>query len=214
MSETPGRWESISVTVATQEAQDMPPTERVTCCGASAGSESGSDWACMGRHSEGGGGPAFMCPSRKCLSHRAQMPHSSGWLCLLSAMRPSRVDQPVLTRSSSRSSVTSHSDLPAHDTRPPLVLGICAMDIKARSKPMREILTRLVQWSHGAIQVKVFGDKVILDEGMSLPSPYLPLTPFQMSKTGLAATSSSPSFPPTSPSTRPSLTSSSTGPFA
>ncbi|KAG1852913.1 histidine phosphatase superfamily-domain-containing protein [Suillus tomentosus] len=38
------------------------------------------------------------------------------------------------------------------------------MDIKARSKAMREILTRLVERAHGAIQVKVFGDKVILDE--------------------------------------------------
>jgi inositol hexakisphosphate/diphosphoinositol-pentakisphosphate kinase len=39
------------------------------------------------------------------------------------------------------------------------------MDIKARSKPMREVLTRLVERSRGAIKVKVFGDKVILDEG-------------------------------------------------
>lgn len=38
------------------------------------------------------------------------------------------------------------------------------MDIKARSKAMREILTRLVERSRGAIEVKVFGDKVILDE--------------------------------------------------
>ncbi|KAI6047202.1 histidine phosphatase superfamily-domain-containing protein [Pisolithus marmoratus] len=38
------------------------------------------------------------------------------------------------------------------------------MDIKARSKAMREILTRLVERARGAIQVKVFGDKVILDE--------------------------------------------------
>lgn len=45
------------------------------------------------------------------------------------------------------------------------------MDIKARSKPMREILTRLVEWSRGAIEVKVFGDKVILDEGS--PSSHL-----------------------------------------
>lgn len=74
----------------------------------------------------------------------------------------------VLTRSSSRSSVASHSDI--YDIpNPPVVLGVCAMDIKARSKPMREILTRLSQWSRGAIQIKVFGDKVILDEGF--PSP-------------------------------------------
>ncbi|KAI9455533.1 histidine phosphatase superfamily-domain-containing protein [Boletus coccyginus] len=45
-----------------------------------------------------------------------------------------------------------------------IVLGICAMDIKARSKPMREILTRLVERSRGAIEVKVFSEKDILDE--------------------------------------------------
>lgn len=39
------------------------------------------------------------------------------------------------------------------------------MDVKARSKAMREILTRLVERARGAIDVKVFGDKVILDEG-------------------------------------------------
>ncbi|KAF8529126.1 cortical actin cytoskeleton protein asp1 [Hysterangium stoloniferum] len=38
------------------------------------------------------------------------------------------------------------------------------MDVKARSKAMREILTRLREMSRGAIEVKVFGDKVILDE--------------------------------------------------
>ncbi|KAF8914584.1 histidine phosphatase superfamily-domain-containing protein [Mucidula mucida] len=38
------------------------------------------------------------------------------------------------------------------------------MDVKARSKAMREILIRLVERARGAIEVKVFGDKVILDE--------------------------------------------------
>ncbi|KAF7793678.1 hypothetical protein EIP86_004793 [Pleurotus ostreatoroseus] len=38
------------------------------------------------------------------------------------------------------------------------------MDVKARSKAMREILTRLVERARGSIEVKVFGDKVILDE--------------------------------------------------
>ncbi|KAJ7781277.1 histidine phosphatase superfamily-domain-containing protein [Mycena metata] len=46
----------------------------------------------------------------------------------------------------------------------PMVLGVCAMDVKARSKAMREIVTRLVERANGAIEVKVFGDKVILDE--------------------------------------------------
>ncbi|KAF8175383.1 cortical actin cytoskeleton protein asp1 [Pholiota molesta] len=57
----------------------------------------------------------------------------------------------------------------SRNVQPPpksVVLGVCAMDIKARSKAMREILTRLVERARGAIEVKVFGDKVILDEGL------------------------------------------------
>lgn len=42
------------------------------------------------------------------------------------------------------------------------------MDVKARSKAMREILTRIVQ--RGQVEVKIFGDKVILDEGMDTRS--------------------------------------------
>jgi len=41
------------------------------------------------------------------------------------------------------------------------------MDVKARSKPMREILTRLVDRMKGAVEIKIFGDKVIMDEGES-----------------------------------------------
>ncbi|KAJ3557798.1 hypothetical protein NM688_g1272 [Phlebia brevispora] len=71
-----------------------------------------------------------------------------------------------LTRSSTPSPNGSHSDLSAATdiVRPPIILGICAMDVKARSKAMREIITRLVERSRGSIEVKVFGDKVILDE--------------------------------------------------
>ncbi|KAJ6613479.1 histidine phosphatase superfamily-domain-containing protein [Mycena sp. CBHHK59/15] len=77
----------------------------------------------------------------------------------------------VLTRSSSPASSSSHSisEILHRDHNPkyqgkPMVLGVCAMDVKARSKAMREILTRLVERANGAIEVKVFGDKVILDE--------------------------------------------------
>ena len=50
-----------------------------------------------------------------------------------------------------------------------VVVGVCAMDVKARSKAMREILTRLVERGGNKVDVKIFGDKVIFDEGLTPP---------------------------------------------
>ncbi len=58
-------------------------------------------------------------------------------------------------------SLNERNDVPLNNRRGPFVIGVCAMDKKARSKPMTEILQRLPKNAFTAV---MFGDDVILNQ--------------------------------------------------
>ncbi|KAK3710868.1 inositol hexakisphosphate and diphosphoinositol-pentakisphosphate kinase [Vermiconidia calcicola] len=82
--------------------------------------------------------------------------------------RPSLASRTVSTSNPNSASASADRSTASEKNPTPRIgtIGICALDSKARSKPSRNILNRLVGKDTNDFDVIIFGDKVILDENV------------------------------------------------